>query len=455
MSRKKIRGKNLSAVLFAKIMPKIKNIHSREILDSRGNPTVAVEVTLDNGLVGRAEVPSGASTGKFEAIELRDHDPKRYHGQGVLQACRNVTRVLAPALRGKDPSAQRALDQAMVALDGTPNKAKLGANATLGVSLAIARVAALAHNLELWQWIRNIFSQNEQSEKVAPLLQGKDLIPPISADLPRPCFNVINGGKHADNKLEFQEFWIIPVGAKTFSEAMRMGSEVFQTLLTLCKEKGFDTDVGNEGGFGPELDSNDQAMEIIIEAVKRAGYRLPDDFVLGLDVAASGFYENQQYIFKAEGLSLTADRLISLYNEWVNKYPLVVLEDGLAEEDWEAWTLLNNKLGEKILLVGDDLLVTNLQRFQKAITNKAANAILIKPNQIGTLTETLECIALAKQNGWRTIISHRSGDTCDAFIADLSVGTQAGLIKAGSLARSERLCKYNRLMEIEEKINTQ
>ncbi len=422
---------------------KIKTIKAREILDSRGDPTIEAKVIVETGIKTRAEVPSGASTGKFEAYELRDNDPKRYRGKGVLKACRNVNTVIAKALKGKDARKQKEIDGIMLGLDGTKRKSKLGANAILSVSLACARAGAVAQGLELWQWIRKIADCESKVQNV------KSIIKPISSDLPRPCFNLINGGKHADNKLEFQEFWVIPVSASSFREAVRMGSEVFYSLKALCKEKGYDTDVGNEGGFGPELDSNDQAVEMLIEAVERAGFRLPRDFVLGLDVAANSFYQDGQYIFKSEGLSLSSERLINLYHEWVNKYPLFVIEDGLAEEDWEAWVSLRKKLGDKVQIIGDDLLVTNVNRLERAIKLNAANAILIKPNQIGTLTETLDCIKKAHKNNFDTVVSHRSGDTCDTFIADLAVGVRAGQIKTGSLVRSERTCKYNRLMEIE------
>jgi len=422
---------------------KIKTIKAREILDSRGDPTIETGVILEGGVSAWAKVPSGVSTGKFEAKELRDNDQKRYRGKGVLRACKNVNLKIAKALRSKDARKQKEIDGIMLSLDGTKKKSKLGANAILSVSLACARAGARAQDLELWQWIRKIADCESRVQVV------ESVIKPISSDLPRPCFNLINGGKHADNKLEFQEFWAIPVSASSFREAVRMGSEVFYSLKALCREKGYYTDVGNEGGFGLELDSNAQAVEMLIEAVERAGFGLPRDFVLGLDVAASSFYQDGQYIFKFEGFSLSSERLINLYYEWINKYPLFVIEDGLAEEDWEAWASLRKKLGDKVQIIGDDLLVTNIKRLERAIKLKAANAILIKPNQIGTLTETLDCIKKAHKNNFDTVVSHRSGDTCDTFIADLAVGARAGQIKTGSLVRSERTCKYNRLMEIE------
>lgn len=427
---------------------KIKTIYAREILDSRGDPTLETKVFLENGIEASASVPSGASVGKAEAWELRDQDPKRYLGKGVLKACENVNTKILSCLEGIDVKNQKEIDAKMIALDGTENKSSLGANAILSVSLACCRAAALAQNLELWQWIRQLIGEKN-------LGSAKRGVKPIFEDLPMPCFNVINGGQHASNKLEFQEFWIIPAGASLFREAVRMGSEVFHHLKIVCQEKGYDTDVGNEGGFGPELDSNEQALELIVEAIGRAGYDLGKDFVLGLDVAASSFYENGQYILKSKSSALSAEQLISLYEEWMNKYPIVTIEDGLAEDDWKGWVELTQRLGEKIQIVGDDLLATNVQKLEQAIAQKAANSILIKLNQIGTLSETLDCLKIAFQNNFGTIISHRSGETCDPFIADLAVGAIAGQIKSGSLSRGERTAKYNRLMEIEEQLKTQ
>lgn len=425
---------------------KIKTIKAREILDSRGDPTIETKIILENGIEGKAAVPSGASRGKFEAWELRDNDPKRYLGKGVLKACENVSTKIFQALKGQEVVSQEKIDQIMMELDGTPNKSKLGANAILSVSLAATQAAASAQNIALWQWIRKLIGvRNLGASK-------RSKVRSVSQDLPMPCFNVINGGRHADNKLEFQEFWIIPLGAKSFKQAVRMGSEVFHHLQLLCKEKGYDTNVGGEGGFAPELDSNVQAVELMLESMGRAGYKPKEDFLLGLDAAASSFYENGHYVFKSQGSSLSGEQLISLYSEWVDKYPIVTIEDGLAEEDWAGWIALNKRIGDKVQIVGDDLLVTNRERLKQAIQKKAANSILIKPNQIGTLTETLNCLKLAFKNNWGTIISHRSGETCDTFIADLAVGVQAGQIKAGSLCRSERTEKYNRLMEIEEMI---
>ncbi len=425
---------------------KIKKVYAREILDSRGEPTIETKIVLENGISAIASVPSGASAGKAEAWELRDKDPKRYLGKGVLEACENVNAKIFSDLKGLEAEKQREADERMIALDGTENKSALGANAILSVSLACGRAAAIAQNLELWQWIRQLIGK----KNLGPAGRGK--IKPISADLPMPCFNVINGGKHADTRLSFQEFWAIPAGALSFREAVRAGSEVFHNLQELCKEKGYNTNVGDEGGLAPNLDSNDQAIELLQEAILRAGFKLPDDFTLGLDVAASSFFENGNYIFKNEGLSLSGEQMVSLYAEWAEKYPLAIIEDGLAEEDWPSWVALTARLGDKIQIVGDDLLVTNVKRLEQAIAEKAANSILIKLNQIGTLSETLDCLKLAFQNNFGTIISHRSGETGDAFIADLAVGTAAGQIKTGSLCRGERIAKYNRLMEIEEQI---
>lgn len=425
---------------------KIKNIKAREILDSRGEPTIETKIVLENGLEAKAAVPSGASTGRFEAWELRDNDLKRYSGKGVLTACKNINDEIFKALKGMDVAKQREIDERMIELDGTENKSRLGANAILSVSLGVARVAARVQKLELWQWIRKISSLPRNH------IDGSR-IKPVSEDLPMPCFNLLEGGKHADNRLSFQEFWVIPAGAGSFAEAVRMGSEVFHCLRELCKEKGYNTNVGDEGGLASNLDSNQQAVELVIEAMARGGFKMPVDFVLGLDVAASSFFEQGSYLFKNEGLSLSSDQMVGLYCEWVEKYPISAIEDGLAEDDWRGWVSLVQKLGEKVQIIGDDLLVTNLQRLKRAIQERAANAILIKLNQIGTLTETLDCIREAQKNNFGTIISHRSGETCDTFIADLAVGTQAGQIKTGSLSRSERICKYNRLMEIEGQID--
>jgi len=423
---------------------KIKKIYAREILDSRGDPTLEAKVILENGIEASASAPSGASAGKAEAWELRDKNQKRYLGKGVLKACENVNTKILAGLKGMAAEEQKKIDERMIALDGTENKSNLGANAILSVSMACSRAASFAQNLELWQWIRQLHGKQE--------LESERKIKPIAADLPRPCFNLLNGGKHADTRLSFQEFWVIPTSAKSFCQAVQMGSEVFHRLQELCKEKGYNTNVGDEGGLAPNIDSNDQGIELLQEAIWRAGFKLPDDLMLGLDVAASSFFENGNYIFKNEGLSLSGEQMISLYAEWAEKYPLAIIEDGLAEEDWQSWISLTQKLGEKVQIVGDDLLVTNTQRLRKAIDLKAANAILIKLNQIGTVTETLDCVREAQKNNFGTIISHRSGETCDSWIADLAVAVRAGQIKSGSLCRGERVAKYNRLMEIEEQL---
>ena len=420
-------------------MPKIKSIHAREILDSRGNPTLEVEVTLENGIKAKAAVPSGASTGKFEALELRDNDPKRYGGKGVLKAIDNVNFIIGKKLQGFEVEDQKKIDQTMIELDGTENKSKLGANAILGVSLACAKVAAKAQNLELYKYIAQLFG-----------LQTSNFVLPVA------MMNIVNGGKHADSGLDIQEYMIVPQ-AKEFKEKLRIGSEVFQTLKGLLKQDGYQTGVGDEGGFAPKLQTNLQPLEFIAKATEKAGYTLGKDVCLAIDAAASSFYNEKEsrYVLSLEHASLTSEQLVALYLDWANKFPIISIEDGLAEEDWEGWKKLSQKSkvkSQKLLIVGDDLLVTNVKRLERAIKEKACNAILIKPNQIGTLTETLDCMKRAKEAGFETIISHRSGETCDTFIADLAVGTNAGFIKSGSLSRGERVSKYNRLMEIEEQI---
>ena len=413
----------------------IRTIHAREILDSRGNPTVEVEVELEDGTRARAAVPSGASTGRFEALELRDGDPKRYHGKGVLKAIRNVHEVLAPALRGLDARDQRALDERMLELDGTPNKSRLGANAILGVSLAAARAAAQSLNVPLHSHLKALFE-----------LEGE----PTEPMLPVPLMNVLNGGVHADNPLDIQEFMIVPVGAQSFQDAVRMGAEVFHALKALLKRRGLGTAVGDEGGFAPQLPENEEGLRALMEAIERAGYVPGEEVALALDVAASELFDGDKGLYRLEGRTLTAEGLIELYERWLERYPLVSLEDGLDQEDWDGWRLLTRRLGGRVQLVGDDLFVTNPERLQRGIDAGAANAILIKPNQIGTLTETLETIRRAKRAGYRTIISHRSGETEDPFIADLAVGVAAGQIKTGSLARGERTAKYNQLLRLED-----
>ncbi len=404
---------------------KIKNIIGREILDSRGNPTVEVDVILDNGIVGRASVPSGASTGSKEALELRDND-KRFLGKGVLKAVNNVNEIIRPKLIGMDVTNQQLIDKTLIELDGTKNKSKLGANAILAVSLASLRAAALYHNKPLYKYIGD----------------GKNL--------PVPMMNIINGGAHADNNLDFQEFMIIPQG-DTIKKRIRIGAEVFHTLKKVLKEKGYNTAVGDEGGFAPNLKSNREALDLICEAINKAGYKLKDDVALALDVAASEFYQDGKYILKGEDKELTSEELVNYYVELVNEYPIISIEDGLHETDYEGFKLLTEKLGH-IQLVGDDLFVTNKEIFIDGINRGICNAILIKANQIGTVTETLETIKIAKENNYRTIISHRSGETEDTFIADFAVGLDLGQIKTGSLSRTDRVSKYNQLIRIEEEL---
>jgi enolase len=412
-------------------MSQIDHIHAREILDSRGNPTVEADVILAGGVMGRAAVPSGASTGEHEAVELRDGDPKRFGGKGVLKAVRNVNDVIAPKLKGMSALDQAELDRVLIELDGTPNKSKLGANALLAVSLATARAAANVQKLPLYRYLGG----------------------PSAHTLPVPMMNIINGGAHADNNVDFQEFMIVPVGAATFSEALRMGAEIFHTLKSVLKKKGYATSVGDEGGFAPNLKSNEEAIETIIEAIAQAGYQAGENVLLALDPAASEFYDGASYVFKkSDGRKLTSDQMVAFWSEWIGKYPIVSIEDGMAENDWDGWQTLTDQLGKRVQLVGDDLFVTNTDFLRRGIERGVANSILIKVNQIGTLSETLECMGLAKTSGYTTIISHRSGETEDAFIADLAVATNAGQIKTGSLSRSDRIAKYNQLLRIEEEL---
>jgi enolase len=412
-------------------MSRIDQIHAREILDSRGNPTVEADVVLAGGARGRAAVPSGASTGEHEAVELRDGDPKRYGGKGVLKAVQNTNGVIARELKGKDALDQATIDRALVELDGTPNKSNLGANAILAVSLANARAAANYQKLPLYRY-----------------LGGAD-----ANTLPVPMMNIINGGAHADNNVDFQEFMIVPVGAGRFSEALRMGAEIFHSLKAVLKKKGYATGVGDEGGFAPNLKSNEEAIETILEAIAQAGYKAGSDVLLALDPAASEFYDGESYVFKkSDKRKLSSDQMVSFWQSWANQYPIVSIEDGMAENDWDGWKTLTDALGQRIQLVGDDLFVTNTTFLRKGIERGVANSILIKVNQIGTLTETLECIGLARTNQYTTVISHRSGETEDAFIADLAVATNAGQIKTGSLSRSDRIAKYNQLLRIEEEL---
>jgi enolase len=412
-------------------MEKIEIVYAREILDSRGNPTVEVEVGLSDGGWGQAAVPSGASTGQFEALELRDGDPKRYLGKGVLKAVDNVNRTIAPAITGMDPFDQNLIDTSIIELDGTPNKGSLGANAVLGVSLAVARAAADSLGMPLYRYIGGT----------------------NACRLPMPMMNIVNGGKHAMNNLDLQEFMIVPKGGKSFREALRIGAEVFHALGKVLSDNGLSTGVGDEGGFAPDLKSNDQGVEVIVQAIEKAGYRPGEDVVLAIDAAASSFFKTSSYTFDKSDQSVRDNReMIAFYSEWVDRYPIFSLEDGLDENDWEGWNALTLQLGDRIQLVGDDLFVTNPERIARGIAEKSANAVLIKLNQIGTLTETLQAIDMTHRAGWNTVISHRSGETEDSFIADLSVAVNAGQIKTGSLSRSERVCKYNRLLRIEEEL---
>ena len=409
-------------------MSTIKTIHAREIIDSRGNPTVEVDVTLISGIMGRAAVPSGASTGSREAIELRDKDATRFQGKGVLKAVAHVNDTIASALHGKDASQQSAIDRIMIELDGTPNKAKLGANAILAVSMACAKAAALDKKIPLYEY----FSHDHQFL------------------MPVPMMNIINGGAHADNSVDMQEFMILPVGAPNFKEAVRYGTEIFHTLKSILHKRGLNTSVGDEGGFAPNLPSNEAAVELILEAIEAAGYKAGKDVYLGLDLASSEFYRDGHYQLKADNKSLSSAEFVDYLAAWVAKYPIISIEDGMAEDDWDGWKLLTEKLGDKVQLVGDDLFVTNTEIFARGIKEHVANSILIKVNQIGTLTETFEAIAMAKKAGYTSVISHRSGETEDTTIADLAVGSCAGQIKTGSLCRTDRVAKYNQLIRIEE-----
>ncbi|MCR4436922.1 MAG: phosphopyruvate hydratase [Clostridiales bacterium] len=409
----------------------IESVFAREILDSRGNPTIEVEVIAEGGFVGRAAVPSGASTGAFEAIELRDGDKSRYQGKGVTKAVDNVNNIIAPEVEGKNVFDQVAIDRLMIALDGTPNKAKLGANAILGVSLAVAKAAAEALGLGLYQYIGGT--------------NGKVL--------PVPMMNIINGGKHADNSVNIQEFMIMPVGACCFKNALQMCAEVFHSLKKVLNGKGYSTAVGDEGGFAPNLKTDEEAIQVILEAVEKAGYKPGADFMLAIDAAATEMYqEDGSYLFWKSGIRKTKEEMIGFWEEMVNKYPILSLEDGLAEEDWEGWKMLSERLGSKIQLVGDDLFVTNTQRLKKGIGMGVANSILVKVNQIGTLTETLDAIQMANRAGYTAVISHRSGETEDATIADIAVATNSGQIKTGAPSRTDRVAKYNQLLRIEEEL---
>lgn len=407
----------------------IEQLQAREILDSRGNPTVEAEVTLIGGEIGRAAVPSGASTGEHEAVELRDGDKKRYSGKGVLRAVNNVNEVIAPEIEGFDALDQAEIDQALLELDGTPTKSKLGANALLAVSMATARAAAAYLEIPLYKYLGG----------------------PNARTLPVPMMNIINGGAHADNNVDFQEFMIVPVGAPTFREALRMGAEIFHSLKDVLKKKGYATSVGDEGGFAPNLRSNEEAIETIIQAIGAAGYSAGDECLLALDPAASEFFDGRSYVFKkSDKRKLTSQQMVEFWSKWIEAYPIISIEDGMAENDWAGWKLLTDAVGTRVQLVGDDLFVTNTEFLKKGIQQGVANSILIKVNQIGTLTETLDCIELAKTHGRTAVVSHRSGETEDPFIADLAVATNAGQIKTGSLSRTDRIAKYNQLLRIEE-----
>jgi enolase len=410
-------------------MSNIAEIHGRQVLDSRGNPTVEAEVWLQDGTVGRAIVPSGASTGEHEAVELRDGDPDKYLGKGVLKAVENVNGEIADALAGFDSADQRSLDQKMIELDGTENKGRLGANAILAVSMATARAAATCYELPLYRYLGGVGANT----------------------LPTPMMNILNGGAHADNNVDFQEFMVMPVGAESFSEALRWGVEVFHTLKGVLKKRGYNTAVGDEGGFAPSVKSNVEAIEVVLEAIQQAGYKPGEEIAIALDPAASEFYQDGKYVFKKSDKSAkSSDEMVRFWAKWANDYPIVSLEDGLAENDWDGWQNLTKELGGKIQLVGDDLFVTNVEFLQEGIDKNVANSILIKVNQIGTVSETLDAIDLARRNGYTSIISHRSGESEDTFIADLAVATGAGQIKTGSASRTDRVAKYNQLLRIEE-----
>jgi len=411
----------------------IRSVIAREILDSRGNPTVEAEVALDGDICGRAAVPSGASTGSHEAVELRDGDKSRYLGKGVLRAVENVNKIIAPALIGENVLNQRGIDQILINLDESANKGQLGANAILSVSMASARAAAAASGMPLYRYLGGV----------------------NACILPVPMMNILNGGAHADNNVDPQEFMIVPAGADTFAECLRMGAETFHALKSVLKKKGYVTSVGDEGGFAPNLKSSEEALDVIIEAIEKAGYKPGKQIYLALDVAASEFHEEDRYHFKkSSGARLTSDQMIQLYERWTDQYPIVSIEDGMAEDDWQGWSELTTALGEKIQLVGDDVFVTQAERLDKGIADGVANSILIKLNQVGTVSETLDTIELAKVNSYTTVISHRSGETEDAFIADLAVATNAGQIKTGSASRTDRVAKYNQLLRIEQELGS-
>ncbi|MGG7662501.1 phosphopyruvate hydratase [Dyadobacter sp. BHUBP1] len=412
-------------------MSTIQSVHARQILDSRGNPTIEVDIRTENGYLGRAAVPSGASTGKHEAVELRDDDKSVYVGKGVLKAVENVNDIIFPELIGCSVFEQNLIDKIMLELDGTPNKAKLGANAILGVSLAAAKAAAQEANLPLYRYVGGTNANT----------------------LPVPMMNILNGGSHADNSIDFQEFMIMPAKADTFSQALRMGVEVFHTLKTVLKSKGYSTNVGDEGGFAPNIKSNEEAIEVVLQAIEKAGYKPGEEIFIAMDAAVSEFYENGLYHFKkSDGRKLTSDEMADYWTQWVAKYPIISIEDGMDEDDWAGWKTLTDSIGKKTQLVGDDLFVTNVNRLQQGIESQIANAVLVKVNQIGSLTETIDTVNLAKRNSYKSIMSHRSGETEDATIADLAVALNTGQIKTGSASRSDRMAKYNQLLRIEEEL---
>ncbi len=418
-------------------MSKIKSVVGREILDSRGNPTVEVDVVLESGIMGRASVPSGASTGEKEALELRDGDKKRYLGKGVLKAVANINEIISKKIVGMDALSQREIDEKMLKLDGTEFKSNIGANALLGVSLAVCRAGSNDEKLPLYEYIRKAYDMQS-----------------TTYSLPVPLMNIINGGAHADNNVDLQEFMILPVGAKNFKDAIRVGAEVFHNLKSVLKSKGYATSVGDEGGFAPNLSSNEEALFVIMEAISKAGYKAGEDVLLALDSAASEFFEDGEYVLEGEKTNRrkTSDELVNLYGDWLKKYPIVSIEDGVSEKDWDGWKKLTEKLGKNCQLVGDDVFVTNPKIFADGIKNKIGNAILVKVNQIGSLTETVDCVRLAFRSGYNAIISHRSGETEDSFIADLAVALNTGQIKTGSASRTDRICKYNQLLRIEEEL---
>jgi len=413
-------------------MSTIKSVHAREILDSRGNPTLEAEVELSDGVRGIAAVPSGASTGKYEAVELRDDDSARYNGLGVLNAVNNVNRRIAPVICGMEVTDQIAIDRNMIDVDGSPNKSNLGANALLGVSLAVAHAAANSLKMPLYRYLGGTGA----------------------CMLPVPLMNILNGGKHASNSTDLQEFMIAPVGANSFSHALQMCVEIYQQLKKVLKEKGYNTNVGDEGGFAPSLESNSQAVEAILTAIEKANYQPGKDCFIALDPASSEFYKDNLYVLEKEGKTLNSKEMVDFYSRWTSLYPIISIEDGMAEDDWQGWELLNSAIGEKVQLVGDDLYVTNVKRLETGIQKKASNSILIKLNQIGTLTETLEAIRMAQQNNWTAVVSHRSGETADTTISDLAVGLNTGFIKSGAPCRSERVAKYNRLLRIEQELKS-